>query len=82
MGIFNFFIVIPEIIASLFFGRIIRMVFGTDSGNAPLYVVMAGGVFMLLAAACVGFVDDVGERKVAAVMASHEPFIEPVPEVR
>ena len=47
-----------------------------------MYVVMAGGVFMLLAAACVGFVDDVAERNVSAVIASsHEPFIEPVPDV-
>src|SRR5215216_2568408 len=46
MGIFNFFIVIPEIIASLFFGRIIRAIFGENSAQAPLYVVMAGGAFM------------------------------------
>src|SRR5258706_2731677 len=47
MGIFNFFILIPEIIASLFFGRIIRAVFGANSTLAPLYMVMAGGGFIL-----------------------------------
>jgi len=62
MGIFNFFIVIPEIIASLFFGRIIRAVFGENSTLAPLYMVMAGGLFMLLAALLVARVDDVASR--------------------
>ncbi|MCU1266927.1 MAG: major facilitator superfamily 1 [Acidobacteria bacterium] len=62
MGIFNFFIVIPEIIASLFFGRIIRAIFGENSTIAPLYMVMAGGVFMLLAALLVARVDDVAHR--------------------
>jgi maltose/moltooligosaccharide transporter len=62
MGIFNFFIVIPEIIASLFFGRIIRAIFGENSQIAPLYMVMAGGVFMLLAALLVLRVRDVADR--------------------
>lgn len=64
MGIFNFFIVIPEIVASLLFGRIIRAVFGENSPQAPLYVVMAGGAFMLIAAALVLIVSDVAEQKV------------------
>jgi maltose/moltooligosaccharide transporter len=59
MGIFNAFIVLPEISAALAFGPIIRAVLGTDNPNAPLYVVMAGGVFMLIAALCVTFVRDV-----------------------
>ncbi len=50
MGIFNFFIVIPEIIASFIFGPVIRALFGADNPRAPLFVVMAGGVFMLVAA--------------------------------
>jgi len=50
MGVFNFFIVIPEIVASFLFGPIIKAIFGEGSTVAPLYVVMAGGVFMLLAA--------------------------------
>ncbi|MGB9180550.1 MAG: MFS transporter, partial [Pyrinomonadaceae bacterium] len=62
MGVFNFFIVIPEIIASFTFGPIIRAIFGPDNPHAPLYVVMAGGAFMLIAAACVTFVRDVADR--------------------
>lgn len=50
MGIFNFFIVVPEIIASFAFGPVIRAVFGQDNPNSPMYVVMAGGVFLTLAA--------------------------------
>lgn len=61
MGIFNFFIVIPEIIASFSFGPVIRLLFGRDNPNAPLYVVMAGGLFMLIAALCVSFVKDVAD---------------------
>ncbi|HEX8904325.1 MAG TPA: MFS transporter [Longimicrobiaceae bacterium] len=62
MGIFNFFIVIPEIVASLTFGPIIRTFFGQDNPNASLYMVMVGGVCLLIAAALVTRVDDVGER--------------------
>jgi maltose/moltooligosaccharide transporter len=88
MGIFNFFIVIPEILASLFFGRIIRAIFGENSTVAPLYMVIAGGVFMLIAAALVTTVTDVADRNVPeeAVLAAdqHEPFtvpesVQPVP---
>jgi maltose/moltooligosaccharide transporter len=74
MGIFNFFIVIPEIVAALAFGPLIRLAFGTENPNASLYVVMAGGVFMLIAAGCVGFVQDLGSRDVpeAAVLSADE----------
>jgi maltose/moltooligosaccharide transporter len=61
MGVFNAFIVIPEICAALGFGPIIRWLFGSDNPRAPLYVVMAGGVFLLIAAVCVNFVKDVAE---------------------
>ncbi|HEY0006159.1 MAG TPA: MFS transporter [Pyrinomonadaceae bacterium] len=88
MGVFNFFIVIPEIIASFTFGPAIRLLFGRDNPNAPLYVVMAGGAFMLLAAACVAIVRDVADRPVPerdVIRADmHEPLItqqsaQPVP---
>jgi len=81
MGIFNFFIVIPEIIASLFFGRVIRGIFGENSTVAPMYMVMAGGFFMLLAALMVTRVRDVAERlPVDAVIEAdeHEPLTIPV----
>jgi maltose/moltooligosaccharide transporter len=46
MGIFNFFIVLPEIIAALTFGPLVKNYLG---GNL-VHAVMAGGIFMLLAA--------------------------------
>jgi maltose/moltooligosaccharide transporter len=64
MGVFNFFIVIPEIVAALAFGPLIRLAFGESNPNAPLYVVMLGGISLLVAAACVAFVRDLGSRDV------------------
>jgi maltose/moltooligosaccharide transporter len=77
MGIFNFFIVIPEIVASLTFGIVIRAFFGADNPNATLYMVMIGGVCLLIAAALVTRVDDVGERAPEAAVIEadeHEPL--------
>jgi maltose/moltooligosaccharide transporter len=69
MGVFNFFIVIPEIVASLTFQPLVKHVFQ----NNPLYVVMLGGVSLLLAAALVMRVRDTGYekdmREIAAVTA-------------
>jgi maltose/moltooligosaccharide transporter len=70
MGIFNFFIVIPEIIASFAFGPIIRAVFGPDNPNAPMFVVMAGGVFLMLAAISVLLVQDVADAALPAEKGS------------
>ena len=64
MGIFNFFIVIPEIIASFAFGPVIRAIFGPDNPNSPMFVVMAGGVFLLLAAVSVLLVKDTGDADI------------------
>jgi maltose/moltooligosaccharide transporter len=50
MGVFNFFIVLPEILQALTFGPIIRGVFGNDNPNSSIYMVIVGGCFMLLAA--------------------------------
>jgi maltose/moltooligosaccharide transporter len=54
MGIFNFFIVIPEILASLGFGWVMLHVLGSDR----LAAVVAGGAFLALAAILVLRVDD------------------------
>ena len=54
MGIFNFFIVIPEIAASLGFGWVMAHVLGNDR----LLAVMAGGVLLVLAAALMQRVPD------------------------
>jgi maltose/moltooligosaccharide transporter len=47
MGIFNFFIVLPEILAALFFGGLVKNYL---HGNL-VYAVMAGGVCLFVAAA-------------------------------
>jgi len=46
MGIFNFFVVTPEIMSSLFFGWIMIHFLH----NNRIYAIIAGGVFMLIAA--------------------------------
>jgi maltose/moltooligosaccharide transporter len=56
MGIFNFFIVTPEILASLFFGSIMNHVLH----NNRIAAVVAGGLFMLLAAIAMQRVVDTG----------------------
>jgi maltose/moltooligosaccharide transporter len=80
MGIFNAFIVLPEIAAAIGFGPIIRLLLGEGNPNAPLYVVMAGGVFLLLASLAVGFVDDPAPHD-APELAEALPGVEsqPVP---
>jgi maltose/moltooligosaccharide transporter len=60
MGIFNFFIVIPEIVASLGFGWVMNHLLN----NNRLSAVVAGGVFMLVAALLMQRVEDVSERKI------------------
>jgi maltose/moltooligosaccharide transporter len=57
MGIFNFFIVLPEIIASLAFGWIMVHVLH----NNRMAAVVAGGVFLALAAALMQRVRDVAD---------------------
>jgi maltose/moltooligosaccharide transporter len=60
MGVFNFFIVIPEIVASLTFQPLVKYVFN----NNPLYVVMLGGASLLVAAALVARVHEPVDRDV------------------
>lgn len=45
MGIFNFFIVLPEIIAALFFGSFMEHVLH----NNKIYAVMSGGILLIVA---------------------------------
>ena len=81
MGVFNFFIVIPEIIQALTFGTVIRLLFGAENHNAPLYMVMIGGSFMLIAALLVTRVRDVADIDVPEDVVikgdEHVPFIPP-----
>ena len=57
MGIFNFFIALPEIFASLVLGKIMSTWLGNDRTAA----VVAGGVFLLLAAVLMQRVQDPGD---------------------
>ncbi len=59
MGIFNFFIVIPQILAASILGFFMRHLFG---GQA-IMALLLGGVSMLIAAVTVLFVDDVDSPK-------------------
>jgi maltose/moltooligosaccharide transporter len=52
MGVFNFFIVIPQILASLGLGTLMKSVLGDN----PLNAVLLGGASMVIAALCVGLV--------------------------
>lgn len=72
MGIFNFFIVIPEIVASLFFGWIMNNLLG----NNRTLAVVAGGVFMIIAAILMQRVLDPGEQLARETAA--QPKLQPI----
>ena len=59
MGIFNFFIVIPQILAATILGFLTVKVFG---GNA-IYALVFGGTSMIIAAIAVFFVNDHDDNK-------------------
>ena len=54
MGVFNFFIVIPQVVAAAILGFFIGNLF---SGEA-IYAMLIGGISFLLAGIFTGFVDD------------------------
>jgi maltose/moltooligosaccharide transporter len=68
MGIFNFFIVLPEIVASLLFGWIMSHILH----NNRLAAVIAGGVFMALAAVAMQFVTDPSEQAFKSAIETRE----------
>ena len=45
MGVFNFFIVIPQMVAATILGFLVKQFFG----NQPIYALIAGGMAMILA---------------------------------
>jgi maltose/moltooligosaccharide transporter len=59
MGIFNFFIVIPQILAASILGFFVRDVFGGES----IYALVTGGISMFIAATLILFVKDSDEKK-------------------
>jgi maltose/moltooligosaccharide transporter len=70
MGVFNFFIVIPQILASLGLGALMKAALG---GN-PMNAVLLGGCSMAVAGLCVGLVS----REVDTVVAAES--LEQVPQ--
>lgn len=54
MGVFNFFIVIPQIVAGTLLGFMLNKLFGGES----VYILVAGGISMVVAAFLNLFVDD------------------------
>jgi maltose/moltooligosaccharide transporter len=60
MGIFNFFIVLPQLLAATVLGFITRTYFGGEA----VYALVLGGIVMIIAAATMYFVDDVDETTV------------------
>ena len=59
MGIFNLFIVIPQLLAASLLGFLLKTFFG----NAPIYALLIGGVSLLLAALCVLRVGEVARGR-------------------
>lgn len=59
MGIFNFFIVIPQILAATILGFMVKDLFHEDS----IYALIVGGISMIIAAILVVFVKDGNSRK-------------------
>ncbi len=60
MGIFNFFITLPQIINGLFGGSIVKHLYG----GQPIYAIVLAGFCMLAAAVSVLFVYDAGAVKI------------------
>ena len=73
MGIFNFFITIPEITASLFFGWVMLH----PLHNNRLAAVVAGGCFMILAALLVKRVVEVAPEQAPTPALGGEPAPKP-----
>ena len=65
MGIFNFFIVIPQLLAATILGLLLKIFFGGEA----IWALVLGAGAMLIAAACVFLVRDVGEPKAPPVHA-------------
>lgn len=63
MGIFNFFIVIPQIVAASVLGVLLKVFFG----NQPIYALVIGGASLIVAGLCVLRVREPAPGAVAAV---------------
>jgi maltose/moltooligosaccharide transporter len=61
MGIFNFFIVIPQILAATILGFMVKSLFGGDS----IFALLTGGISLVVAAFLTLFVKDMKEVRPA-----------------
>ncbi len=61
MGVFNFFITLPQIFNGIIGGPIVKHVYGSQA----IYSIVTAGVFLLIAAFCVRFVEDRDDPVVA-----------------
>jgi maltose/moltooligosaccharide transporter len=66
MGLFNFFIVIPQLLAATLLGALLKTFFGGEA----IWALALGAVAFLAAAASVLFVSDPGEPKALALAAA------------
>ena len=60
MGIFNFFITLPQILNGIVGGPMVKNIYN----NQPVYALIMSGVFMLCAAVSVIYVYDPGATKI------------------
>jgi maltose/moltooligosaccharide transporter len=60
MGIFNFFITLPQILNGIVGGPLVKNVYN----NQPIYAIVLAGIFMLCAAVCVIYVYDPGAIRI------------------
>jgi maltose/moltooligosaccharide transporter len=61
MGIFNFFITLPQIVNGVIGGPLVKHLYGSQ----PVYSLVTAGAFLLLAAISVRFVDDVDDVRIS-----------------
>lgn len=54
MGVFNFFITLPQIFNGIIGGPVVKYVYGSNA----IYSIVMAGVFFIIAGICVRFVDD------------------------
>jgi maltose/moltooligosaccharide transporter len=66
MGIFNFFITLPQIVNGLVGGQIVKHIYG----GQPIYAIVLAGFFLFCAAISVLFVYDAGDIRVSRKMQS------------
>lgn len=67
MGVFNFFLVIPQVLVSLVMGKLVGTIFGGDS----MMAIMVGGVCLIIAALAMLRVDHDGEAAAPVAGGGH-----------